>query len=43
MTLDYAPSASWLKGLKIRLRTTMIEEEGGRDLVDNRVIINYAL
>jgi len=43
LTLDYAPRASWLKGLKIRLRSAMIEEEGARDLVDNRVIINYAL
>lgn len=41
LTLDYKFTRTWLKGLSIRLRTALIEEEGGRDLEDYRVIVNY--
>ena len=44
LTLDYLRSRrSWLKGLSIRLRAALIEEEGGRSLEDYRVIVNYTL
>lgn len=43
LTLDYTFQGSWLKGLSIRLRTALIEEEGGSTLEDYRVIVNYAL
>lgn len=43
LTLDYRPPVPWLKGLSIRLRTALIEEEGGRDLQDYRATVNYTL
>jgi len=42
-TVDYRVMKSWLKGLSIRLRTALIEEEGGRNFEDYRAIVNYTL
>jgi hypothetical protein len=42
LTLDHRFRKSWLKGLVIRLRAAMLEEEGGRSAEDYRVIVNYA-
>jgi hypothetical protein len=40
-TLDYSFQDSWLKGLSLRLRAALIDEEGGRTLEDYRFIANY--
>jgi len=41
LTLDYRFRKSWLKGLVIRLRAAILEEEDGRSAEDYRVIVNY--
>lgn len=42
LTLDYKPATGMLKGLWIRLRGAFVNEDGGADLRDVRLIINYA-
>jgi hypothetical protein len=41
LTLEYRFKHGWLKGLAIRGRAAIIEEEGGRSLADYRIISNY--
>lgn len=41
LTLDYTFEKAWLKGLSLRVRAALIEEEGGRTLEDYRFIANY--
>jgi hypothetical protein len=43
LTIDYRFRRSLLKGLAIRLRAALVEEEGGRSAEDYRVILNYTL
>jgi len=42
ITVDYRFRGSWLKGLAIRLRAAILEEEGGRSAEDYRLILNYS-
>ena len=41
LTLEYRFQEGFLKGLAIRGRAALIEEEGGRSLADYRIISNY--
>ena len=40
-TLDYRFQDSWLKGLSIRMRGALVNEEGGNSADEYRVIMNY--
>jgi hypothetical protein len=42
ITLDQRFQKTWLKGMVIRLRAAILDEEGGRSTEDYRVIVNYA-
>jgi hypothetical protein len=42
ITLDQRFQKTWLKGMVIRLRAAILDEEGGRSAEDYRVIVNYA-
>ena len=41
LTIDYRFTDSWFKGLSIRLRGALVNEEGGNSAEDYRVIVNY--
>jgi hypothetical protein len=41
LTIEYCFQKGFLKGLAIRGRAALIEEEGGRSLADYRIISNY--
>jgi len=41
LTVDYRFTDSWFKGLSIRLRGALVNEEGGNSAEDYRVIVNY--
>ena len=41
LTLDYRFQGSWFKGLSIRMRGALVNEEGGDSADDYRVIVNY--